>query len=180
MRCAHLLSDSGIHSVSTAGSCPSWNRPTTAFLLAASREGTTVPVWVCMPLVTSSQSHGPDVCGGKERLATIDTFSYISPDGSTNQIGEHSFIFCMGHMLSIDSNKNRKQLEQVPTTSVASYPGSFRLILLLFCYALRWLCIHMILFLNLIGAAGIRAPEVNGLNPPMLPGSFFLRAGKRK
>jgi len=57
MRCAHLLSDSGIHSVSTAGSCPSWDRATTTFLLAASKEGTNAPVcsvWVGMPLVTSS------------------------------------------------------------------------------------------------------------------------------
>jgi len=55
-----------------------------------------------------------------------------------------------------------------------------RLILLLFRHAFRRSRIRVILFCNLIGAVRIQAPEVNGLNPPMLPGSFLPRAGKRK
>ena len=33
-------------------------------------------------------------------------------------------------------------------------------------------------FCNLIGGALAEPPEVNGLNPPMLPGSFLLRTDR--
>ena len=49
-----------------------------------------------------------------------------------------------------------------------------------FCHAIRWSCIHMIPFHNLIGDARFQVPEVNGLNRPVLPGSFLPHAVKRK
>ena len=42
-------------------------------------------------------------------------------------------------------------------------------------HAFRESHIHVISFRNLIGGALSEPPEVNGLNPPMLPGSFLPR-----
>ena len=38
--------------------------------------------------------------------------------------------------------------------------------------------IHVILFCNLIGSTLSEPPEVNSVNPPILPGSFLTHAGR--
>ena len=70
------------------------------------------------------------------------------------------------------SDTNSEFLRRAPSLTVSFYSSFNRLV----SHAFRESRIHVILFCNLIGSALAELREVNGLNPPMLPGSSLPHA----